>query len=511
MKIISSRYLQLLVLLASVFLYSCKKDTGNYDYKSVIVPDLSEIGLAGTYRVNQNENLYVDPKVLYEGDTAKLAYEWICYPNAGLIAYSGPTDFLSNQRILNVPITFKPGNYYIELIVTDETTGYKTNARAALVIVAGMESGLMVLHTKNNQSDVDFILTRSILPSVVDKHDRNLFATLVGSPMNGEGRFLGQTRRSNSDFNFINVATNNSFQRMHGFTFSFIAANQELFRRPVANINPQAHISNSTYEFLINDGKLYSGYMSAIQDAFYSAPYRGNYYLEPYMTFFNYNIYGAVVYDRLQKRFMYSTTAAAQELDFAYFKDAVGANPLFNLNNIGMDLLYMETGFSNYTYAFFKNGSDYKLHVFTLARADDGDLAVASYDMSNLPEIAQAKYFDVGTIGNVALYATDKKVYRYDYSGTNDAYVQLDGFAGNENITGIRLFKATLNSNNNVADFNNTNNTVLFVSTWNGSEGKVYEYSINAASGVINPTPVKTYTGFGRVADMMFKFRGPGT
>ncbi|MCR6721192.1 MAG: hypothetical protein NVV59_13115 [Chitinophagaceae bacterium] len=104
-----------------------------------------------------------------------------------------------------------------------------------------------------------------------------------------------------------------------------------------------------------------------------------------------------------------------------------------------------------------------------------------------------------------------KKVYRYDYSGTNDAYVQLDGFAGNENITGIRLFKATLNSNNSVADFNNTNNTVLFVSTWNGSEGKVYEYSINAASGVINPTPVKTYTGFGRVADMMFKFRGPGT
>ncbi|MCR6721191.1 MAG: hypothetical protein NVV59_13110 [Chitinophagaceae bacterium] len=81
---------------------------------------------------------------------------------------------------------------------------------------------------------------------------------------------------------------------------------------------------------------------------------------------------------------MYSTTAAAQELDFAYFKDAIGANPLFNLNNIGMDLLYMETGFSNYTYAFFKNGSDYKLHVFTLARADDGDLAVASYDMSNL-------------------------------------------------------------------------------------------------------------------------------
>lgn len=504
-------YQIIIILFLVSFQFSCKKDKGNYDYTKPVTPSVSNAGLQASYALNQSAQLIINPVVNYAGDTNNLSYQWIAY-RSGIIAVIGPPTILSTEKNLNVKLTLVPASYFLELIVTDKTTGVKVNTRATMNISAGMEVGWLVLHSLNNKSEVDFIVTKSIQPAAVARRDSDLFTATTGAKMDGEGRFISQTRRGSSDFNFINVGTNTSFQRMHGFSFAFINKDQQLFRRPLETINPQAHISNTTAELYINDGKLYPGFLSFIQDSYYSGPFRGDYYLEPIINFYHYNSYGAIVYDRMAAKFMYSSMSTMMDLSFLMFRAPSVPSPLFDLNNMHDKLLYMETGFSNYTYAFFKkeDNTGFRLNVINFSKADDGNLPVASYDMTSLPEIENALFFDVGTIGNVALYATGKAIYRYDYSGTKLAYKQFDGFAANEVITDIELFKSEKNANNTINDFTTTNNTVLFVATWDGTQGKVYEFSINPASGVLHPVPVNTYTGFGKVKHMAFKFRGTG-
>lgn len=506
-------YRSFYIVLFSGFFFtsSCKKDLGNYEYFNPVIPNLENAGLNAVYNVNQNEVLSIKPTIEFGGNESDLKYEWIAY-RSGIIAVIGPPALIATTRDLNSPIPLPPGGYFIELIVTDTKTLMKRNVRATLNVLAPIESGWMVLHTLNNESEVDFIVTNKILPSAVNKHMRNMVTASTGSKVAGEGRFITQTRRGNSDFNYFNIATSNNFMRTHGFTFTYLNKNEQLFRRPTI-LNPQAQLSNATYEFLINDGKLYTIGNAIIQDAQYSAPFRGDYYLAPYMTCSNINIYGAVVYDQISRRFMYSTVSGLAELNFATFKPQAPNNLLFDMNNVGKDLLFMERGFSDYTYAFFKdvNGDGRFLYVINFSKADDGNLAVAKYDFSGITNIQSAKFFDVGSLGNVALYATENKIYKYDYSGTNQATLLYDLFASNEVITSMKICKAKLNANNSVADFNNTNNTVVFVATWNGTEGKLYELGINPANGVINSIPLNTYTGFGKIQDMNFKFRGAGT
>ena len=47
------------------------------------------------------------------------------------------------------------------------------------------------------------------------------------------------------------------------------------------------------------------------------------------------------------------------------------------------------------------------------------NIGVGKYPADNCPELEKAKYFAVGSLGPVFLYATDRDIYRYDYNGTN--------------------------------------------------------------------------------------------
>lgn len=499
-----------LLILAAVLVVSCKKDEGNYSYHNADVALIDTTGLGGTFTIEQNASLRVAPVIGYKGDTANLSYEWLSYVKS-LSSYTiGPPKLIASTRVLDGPIKLSPGNYYLELVVTDKVTRMKTTTRFFLNVLAYMESGWLVMHSKNNETDLDFIVTKNIQPTAQEKRLRNLFETNAGAKLKGNGQMLGYSRRSNSDFNWITIGTSQELRRMQGFAFTQMAKDGALFRRPEAVINPQAHMNNSDHEMFINNGLLYPLQWTLPQDAFYSGSFRGDYYLAPFFAYTNYSPLGIVVYDQKNLRFLY-TTGAITNLDLFQFK-APGAGQSFDLNNVGKDLMFMDRGMNNYAYAFFKDktGNGRYLYILNISKPDDGLMGVAAEDMSALPEIANAKYFQVGSLGNVALYATDRTIYRYDYSGTKLAYVNFAGFGAGETITGMKIFKSTNNVNNTVTDFNATNNTVVFVSTWDGTQGRVYELGMNLASGIINPTPLHVYDGFGKIGDMVFKFRGTG-
>ncbi|UYQ95483.1 hypothetical protein MKQ68_10265 [Chitinophaga horti] len=275
----------------------------------------------------------------------------------------------------------------------------------------------------------------------------------------------------------------------------------------MATLNPQAQMNNSDHEMLINNGRLHPAQWNNPADAFYSGDFHGDYYLAPYFAYSDYSPMGIVVYDQKNRRFMY-TSAQYWNLSFSQFS-MTGA---FSPGNVGKDLLFMDRGWNGNTHAFFKDvtGNGRWLYLLNVSAPESAQTAVAAYNMSALTDIANAKYYAVGTLGSVALYATDRTIYRYDYAGSGQATATFSGFGAGETITGMKIFKSSMNANQTTLDFNATNNTVVFVSTWDGTQGRVYELKMNITSGNIDPTPVKVYDGFGRVMDMTFKFRGTG-
>ncbi|TCD00731.1 hypothetical protein EZ449_19715 [Pedobacter frigidisoli] len=510
-----TRYIKLTLIFCLITaLFACKKDLGNYDYNDPGVATVDETNIAAVYNIEQYAKLTVSPTVNYPGDTSNLSYQWITYVKSSSSVTLGTPSVISTKKVLDVALPTPPGAYYLEFIVTDKSNNGKTNARTLLNVSAPIETGWLVLHSLGGQSDVDFIASTNLSPTGPTKRMSNLFQTIQGAKLDGEGQMLGFARRSNSLFNYIMVATNKTIKRVNGFTFALMGTDQELFRTPLAAKNFQAFINNGSNDLLINDGKLQQLPYGVIQDALYNNIYNGDYSLAPYLVFNELGTYGALVYDQKFQKFMY-TGQALGNYNFIQFLPAATTAPIpsFSPSNVGKNMLFMDRGFNKYAYAFFKDntGNGRYMYVLNVGIADAGRLAVATYDMTALPEITQAKFFQVGELGNVALYATDKNVYRFDYSGTRTATVAFNGLPAAETITCMRIFKPVLNPNAPKTEFTLTNSAVVYVATWDGTQGRLYELAINVASGVISPTPLKVYTGFGKISDMTAKFRGTGT
>ena len=68
------------------------------------------------------------------------------------------------------------------------------------------------------------------------------------------------------------------------------------------------------------------------------------------------------------------------------------------------------------------------------------------------------------------------------------------------------------------ANINDVSGTLLYVATWNGKEGKIYEFALNRTTGRLNnrteaangdlKQPYNVFGGFAKVVDMCVKCQG---
>ena len=491
---------------------ACKKDLGNYTYHEVDVPVTEASSVKTAYDIEQNTDLTIDPEVKFNGNPENLSYRWIAYVKSLSSVTIGPPTQMGTSKMLKTKVVLPPGTYYLELVITDNSNQSVSTSRTILNVLAPIETGMLFMHTSNDETDVDFIASKSLTPTGVEKRLNNLLLATQGNKMPGTGQVIGFSRRSNSLFNWVTVGTSRQIKRVNGFTFALLGTDGQLFRRPTKIFNPQAHLNNFSNEFLVNDGRLQIISWGTPTDALYSGEFTGDYYLAPYIYSYSFYSFGALVYDQKNSRFL-NTGNVITNLTFKTFKSITDPAKAFNPDNVGKDMLFMDHGFQDYAYAFFKDktGIGRYLYVLNQSSTNEDNVPVAKYDMSALPEILDAKYYQVSDLGNIAYYATDKKVYTYEYSGTNNAAISFSQIGANETITGIKVFKPLLNGYASAADFVTSNNAVMYVATWDGTQGKVYELRVNPVNGAITQTPLNTYTGFGKITGMMTKFRGSGT
>ncbi len=488
-----------LFFFSSAIFTACLKDKGNYDYTDLPAFYIDTVGAQTSFQVYQSAGLVViNPNVVFDGDINDLEYKYLLY------ASSGQVDTLSTQKNLSTTISRLPGGYTIELEVKQKKNGIKAFMLYIVTVLPPLPSGWMVMYEKNGapgKSEIDIIrspLFITATPPATDTVYRDLYATwnnnqvLPGTPMSlwygGVGVYVLTSTTG--------VALQRTdFKKLQNFNewFTFPAPNPPSPQGMFTGIgNAPTLISNNSVYWSTSNS--FVGKLSVV----------GDYSAAPFF-YPQFGQYGGF-YDQLNRRFL---IAGQFTSNAATYPNANGS-ARFNLNNIGKDILFVERSAGvhsspadAYKLAFFKDVSGNGRYVYVINTATPLTPDIAMLDLTTAPDIQNAIHYAAGNIGNTAFYATDTKVYSFNYSTAASTYsTPVVGFTApaGEVITSMKLYKSFTST----ALTNDSRH--MLIATWNAgtNAGKIYYVNVDATSGVIS-APVKSWTIDGKVGTMAFK------
>ena len=532
-----------------LLVHACYEDKGNYDYIDLNEVYVDTTGATLSFTISQYDTLSITPDIkftLSEGDTSNLKFKWVIYKDVWSKAGS-EIEILSTSRNLKVQIHQAPNSdaYAVVLYITNTTDQTVSQVKYTVNILPSIVSGMVILHTySNGESDLDYIASTNAVPTLDTlKWLHNIYSSVNETKISGTPNFVSAARVNNTVINYIYVGTDQEFLLIDATDFSLLHNNEEMFKSEPETILPQFvnHGQQCNHvTVLINNGQIHNINNQASQywDYQFSEALKpgnslsGDIDLAPFVYFADdcaaFVGHSAIMYDKIGKRFV--------RLPFSYWEEEeIIAMPeqttttKFDINNIGKDILYLGKGFNGHAFAVFTDGTSRELYranfnTHAVLYDDDGSeyeneaihsLAVNKYDLSEQDEIYDAKFYDCGPLGNFFLYASEKNIYSYSYASSTKVATKInDPFADDEVITAMKIYNTDW-----FYPLNGVNGTLLYVATWNGTEGQLYEFKINRASGYLNnkeetdgivnlKAPAHVFTGFGKINDMCVKLEG---
>ncbi|QKJ32597.1 hypothetical protein HQ865_23480 [Mucilaginibacter mali] len=491
------------IALLSAVLFSCKKDLGNYTYTKLpnfYVDTVGQVKSFSLYPVTGT--LTINPKIVYDGDASNLTYLWR--------SYGSTADTLSKEKNLNVTnLTYVPGNYTAELQVTEKSTGIRALMRYSYTLLSLRADGWLVEYETAAGGSTDVALIRhneENLNVTTDDVQMNIFSAINGAPLTGKPvAIISNTSSPTLDA----VYTDKTAATVNRPTYKVTLNFGQMFSSGAAPATPNIQAVGEIPFFgnhIVNNGDviwMYSGLLvgkiTIDNKGYYAAPFMSTLYAQ-----------NGMFYDALNMRFCYLQQQTNQGAAFA--GPAAGFTPRFSLNNIGKNMLYMGLGNGilnndTYKFAFFEDLDKSHRWLYGISPTTPNAPDYALIDISAMPNIFNAKYFALGTLGPVAFYATDNSVYNFAFSNTTSTTTTpVAGFTApaGEVITCIKPFLA---QGIGYTATTSQSNKLLYVATWNATTkaGKVYVLSTNVTSGAIGTTPLKVFSGFGKIASMAYK------
>lgn len=496
-----------LALMAGMFfLQSCLDDSGNYSYSDLIPIEVDSTNIASSYRITQWDYLVIDPAVKQGTDDSNLSYEWRIFQSSGMPnTETGEIidDVVGTERKLNYQVTTPPGSYTLGFTITDKQNGVSTVLTRPINIESFAPVGLMVIHGDADSSDVSILVNDRIVPDVTkDEVEHNIFSSTNGHRVPGAPGKVAYIINTQSVYIFTKGSDGG--YRSRGSDLEVLDAYADMFTDPLAEneINFQDYNAWSYNDILINDGKLYFAMQASTTFTQFGVPAFGmEYYAEPFIGVNDRGIYQGVFYDRLSKRFLY----VDYQKTVKEFMEPVGGSG-FNMNDVGMDMVYAEHGFNNYWYCLMRDPeaeTNYYVYVCNITVGDYGtvNIGAARYDVSACTDLKDATAFSVSNRADLLFYATPTEVKLCNYTNSGNAGVSLyslpdDLIAEGYEINMLWMFKESSSENNG---------KLLYVGIYNeaADEGKLLECQIVETSGEI--VSVKTYDGFKRITHLDYK------
>jgi hypothetical protein len=501
---------------------SCFKDLGNYDYKELdeVVIDTTNMGMLSHYSLSRYENLTLEPEVYFNGtrvteaSDVPLDYYWTIGINGTGAGIVYRLDTLATTIKLDAPIVQPAGSWTLMLVAKNRETEVETYLKFTVSIEESITDGWMILYERGGNTDIGLIANNRIKKGYTEGTEK-LFLDAYSSS-NGE-RLSGKPVSFKHSMGGIGLAGGGDIivasehdAAVVNLTFTKLYDFEELFwTKPGGGKNLTFWKSGGSGgsaggEVIINNNKVHR-YVGGNRDLNkYQDAYTGTYgelasWVPDYLISFD-----ALVYDQTNTRFLGVATSGVKLDKFP----TQAANAPFDINNTGMQMVASDFGYSNYEYSLMKNGSTYALLVSDLytTNISSTNIAKGYYDMSNCPNIANTTSVSAGTLGQVFYYTAGDGVYLYRPGSGNAATKVWEAPAG-ETVTCVRVqkFYYTLLV---VTGMLLNNNQIVYVSTWNESTqtGTVHQMVMNATNGSIDASTDRSYTGFGKVKDMAWKW-----
>ena len=518
----------IIVVIAAMGNNSCYKDEGNYDYKELplFYVDTTGIYNQSSITMRQFEQVNITPNLVFEGDKTKIQHHWFIYSSSGN-NIAQPIPGHENAPTLSMTMMNPPGSYRIEYNAFDPVSGRQAMMRWSVAVEGALGNGWLVYYSKNGLVDCDLIKTNLI---VADQNEEIILRGIYSqanpnSPITKEPRFIGHLS-SSATRSWINLMYEGGGVRVSSDDMAITKEFDQLTYEPFGTPNPEGyrvrHGQNSDNtsgtELFVNNGGLYhnnTGNGGSDPIFSFATMWDGSpTYIAPHA----FEVWGSNVlaYDQLNMCFVWKTLWSGM----MRVVSSSAPNPVFDFSNVGKKMIYADWGYNPTAlggttpiviYSIFKNPVDngeryiYSMCMYGQVATAVDNTTLAVMDLTGAPEVADAELFAFALRGPVAYYAGTSTVYRilFNPEGVSTPTVQSGWTAPNgETITSMKFIVHPGVGLSERADYK-----YLFVSTWNGTEGKVYMLESNVSNGVLAAEPVAVFTGFGRIKDMCYKIR----
>lgn len=526
---------------AALACWSCYDDEGNYDYHDLqdVKIDTSGVGMLKEYSIMRFDVLHLEPKVTIDGheanaaDDSRLSYLWTIYSAHSGSGASTAIDTLGHERVLDASISRTGGNYYVQLVVTNESDGIKQFFRVPVAVSEVFDGGWMVFYERADKpgySDLALVYNPwTKLNANYNRHYTNLYEATNGECLEGKPvRCLDIAVSLASGNNYVGLCTDKTLVGVSENGIEKALSFSDFFHEPPAAEAPVWYgqhgsgvMSGQNSEILINGNDIYTNTYSFSATQGRTTKFGVAKFADGIGTLAPWNAevphtlnYGVVVYDQTYHRFRYAGYNSARMETFAEQDPEACA---FDVNNTGMTLIMGDWGRGEsqavslrpYDYLIMERDGRRYLAVanFATSSPQSTNIGRALYPMDDLcPHVAEATTMAASHVGSFIYYAAGGTLYNFAYDSQQPASAAWTAPEG-ENITCVRIMKyyhGTIYGYGMVPHSDN----LVHIATWNEQTrtGHLYEYTINAASGILNTDRCYDYEIPGKVKDMAWKF-----
>ncbi|WP_316822260.1 PKD-like family lipoprotein [Pedobacter gandavensis] len=500
-----------IVLLAVLLLtFSCTKDLGNYEYQEINAVNFS--GIEPLYTVLVGETLQIKPVLKFTRDESgkedDYTYEWIGF-KIETTANATTKFVIANTRNLDQSIGLLPGDYNVHYAVKDKRTGVSYRSVFKLKVETSLNEGWLVLNDVNGQARLDMV------SKIKDKY-KNITDVLKvaesGLSLRGKPLDVYCYAYNFSEYG-VYVSTDQSTDRVDQNTFKwkntlnlkyeFVASVPDDFHADFFSAIKEPSAYGTSYLFARN--KVY--FYQSTQSIRYGLPINlvkgeiNTFKAAPFVTVAQdpstLNAV-AIMFDVDKKRFLRHGNNENTSSTMAN-----PTNLLFNYNNVGMDLLYMEqvTFNGGEVFALLKNSAG---KVF-LARFNPTNGIQSYFEEIAVSEISNAEHFAVHPGFGYLFYTIDSKVYEYDTS-LKTTKLMLD--KGTEKISLMKFQKFA--QKGSLRPYNDSRKDQLLLCTYNPAQaadqnGTMELYNVPNLNAAL--TLGESYTGFGKIVSVSYRER----
>ena len=421
-------YVILLLVLGNWMLSSCYKDEGNYDYHEI---NEVTIGVKGFVDTTYNVTAFVDtisikPEITFKlEDNKNLIYEWkLISANIG----NRKEYDLGNSHELFFPVELTAGNYSLYFKITD-TVNTVEYLKMTSVVVQNIQSSGWIVLGENDEGFIQMDMVSTVNDTIVLK---NILKD-SGLPPLKKPVYLWVI--DNYSKNMTHVSTEDGTYRIG--REDFVGGENTHYR--YAFYDPTV-----VDEFVLKDGIQVRGYQriavvgndlfhigSLISGEIFGQPanhYKGNYDFfaigDKIGANFKSRAQSFVVYNDTDKRFCkiggtgmgatdgYCDSLSDTKTDAALFSWKTGLDYVTTINSFFLN---------GHTYTILKDAenSKYYLYSFFFDKPYWGKgnsfRKQGYYDLVICPEFENARFFGASALRTFLIYATDSKLYAYDF------------------------------------------------------------------------------------------------